>query len=178
MLLVAPFRDAYYRHARVLSGPLRLGTALPLLALVLCVVALAAFEPKLRGLSENTWLDVILSRDLPNSLRVSIAFAVGLALTALWRLIRPGRVRWLPWAGEGRTRYAALGALPPAVADGVVMGELGRAAIPFRRVGGVLLGLGDPAGSVSDRASAVWNLRDLATQEGLDAAVWRAGRGC
>jgi uncharacterized membrane protein YbhN (UPF0104 family) len=177
MLLVAPFRNAYYRHARLLSGPLSLGTALPLLALVLCVVALAAFEPKLRGLSENGWLDIVLSPDLPNSLRLSIAFVVGMALVALWRLIRPSRVRWLPWAGEGRARYAALGALPPAVADGIVMGELGRAGIPFRRVGGVLLGLGDPAGSVNDRASTVWNLHDLAAQEGLDAAVWRAGTG-
>ena len=38
-----------------------------------------------------------------------------------------------------------------------------------------LLGLGDPAGSVQDRVSAIWNLRDLAQQEGLDPAVWRAG---
>ena len=40
-----------------------------------------------------------------------------------------------------------------------------------------MLGLGDPAGSVNDRVSAIWNLRDLAQQEGLDPAVWRAGPG-
>ena len=28
-----------------------------------------------------------------------------------------------------------------------------------------------------DRVSAIWNLRDLAQQEGLDAAIWRAGPG-
>jgi phosphatidylglycerol lysyltransferase len=38
-----------------------------------------------------------------------------------------------------------------------------------------MLGLGDPAGSVTDRISAIWNLRDLALQEGLDPAVYRAG---
>lgn len=176
-VLVAPFRDAYYRHARLLSGPLDVGTAVPLLALALCVVALAAFEPGLRGLAENSWWDVVLSRDVPNSLRASIALAVVLALLAIWRLIRPGRVGWMPWAGEGRHRYAALGALPPVKADGIVMGELGRAGIPFRRVGRVMLGLGDPAGSVNDRVSAIWNLHDLAAQEGLGAAVWRAGSG-
>jgi len=176
-ILVAPFRDAYYRHARLLSGPLRAATALPLLGLLLCVIALAAFEPRMRGMAENNWLEVVLSRDAPGSLRISVALAVGLALVALWRLIRPGRVAWVPWAGEGRLRYAALGEIPPAAADGIVMGEAGRAGIPFRRLGGVLLGLGDPAGSESDRASAVWNLRDLAAQEGLDAAVWRAGPG-
>ena len=36
-------------------------------------------------------------------------------------------------------------------------------------------GLGDPAGEETDRVSAIWRLRDLAAQEGLDAAVWRAG---
>ena len=176
-LLLVPFRSAYYRHARLLSGPLRAGTAIPLMALVLCVLTLGAFEPRVRAMPENSWVEVVMSADAPNGLRVSIALALVLALVALWRLIRPGRVRWLPWAGDGRARYAALGSDPPAEADGIVMGEAGRAGIPFRRIGRVLLGLGDPAGSVGDRVSAVWNLRDLAQQEGRDPAVWRAGPG-
>ena len=176
-ILVAPFRSAYYRHARLLAGPLRASTAIPLMALVLCVLALAAFEPRVRQLSGNNWMEVVLSRDLPNGVRVTVALAVVFALVALWRLIRPGRVASVPWAGEGRRRYAALGEIPPADADGMVMGEAGRAGVPFRRVGNVMLGLGDPAGAMSDRVSAVWNLRDLAQQEGLNAAVWRAGPG-
>ena len=176
-LLLVPFRDAYYRHARLLSGPLRAGTLVPLLALILCVLMLAAFEPRVRNLADNSWLEVVLSPAVPNTLRVSVALALLLALVALWRLIRPGKVAWLPWSADGRLRYASLGAVPPASADGVVMGELGRAGIPFRRIGRVMLGLGDPAGSVGDRASAIWNLRDLAQQEGLDPAVWRAGPG-
>jgi lysylphosphatidylglycerol synthetase-like protein (DUF2156 family) len=139
------------------------------------VLTLARFEPHLRGMSGNGLFDVVLSPDIPNSTRVSIALLVLLALIALWRLIRPGRVSWVPWAADARLRYAALGAVPPAQADGLVMGEAGRAAIPFRRVGPVMLGLGDPAGAASDRVSAIWNLRDLAQQEGLDPAVYRAG---
>ena len=176
-LLVAPFRDAYYRHARLLTGPMQAGSAIPLFALVICVVALSAFEPRMRTIAENSWIEIVLSPDIPNSVRVAVALAVVLALVALWRLIGPGRVGWVVWAGEGRQRYAALGALPPAIADGIVMGEAGRAGMPFRRLGRVMLGLGDPAGSVSDRVSCIWNLRDLAQQEGLDPAVWRAGPG-
>ena len=37
--------------------------------------------------------------------------------------------------------------------------------------------LGDPVGFESDRISAIWRLRDVARQEGLDPAVWRAGAG-
>ena len=176
-VLIAPFRQAYYRDARLLAGPLRGSTALSLLALVSCILALGAFEPRMRTLSESSWWEIVLSPDLPNSLRLTVALAVLLALVALWRLIRPGRVQWVAWAGEGRLRYAALGAVPPVQADGIVMGETGRAGVPFRRVGRVLVGLGDPAGSVSDRVSAIWRLRDLAEQEGLDPAVYRAGPG-
>ncbi len=176
-MLVAPFRDAYYRHARLLAVPLGASTGVPLLGLIFCVLALAAFEPRMRRLVDNSVVDVLFSADVPNGIRLTVALLVGLALIALWRLIRPGRVGWTPWAGEGRARYAALGAIPPVMADGLVMGESGRAGIPFRRIGRVLLGLGDPAGAVSDRASAIWNLRDLAVQEGLDPAVWRAGAG-
>ena len=176
-LLVAPFREAYYRHARLLSGPLQAGTVLPLAALMLCVLTLAAFEPRVRSLDDNSWLELVLSPDVPNGLRATVGLAVALGLIALWRLIRPGRVAWMPWSGGGRLQYASLGAPPPAEADGVILGEMGRAGMPFRRCGRVLLGLGDPAGSAGDRVSAIWNLRDLAQQEGLDPAVWRAGPG-
>ena len=48
---------------------------------------------------------------------------------------------------------------------------------PFLRSGNVLLGLGDPVGLDSDKVSAIWRLRDLARQEGLDPAIWSAGPG-
>lgn len=176
-LFVAPFRRLFYRRARLLSGPLTASTVLPLFALVGCLIALVAFQPRVSELTGGSWLEVVLSPDVPGAVRLSVALAVLLALLALWRLVRPGKVDWLPWAGEGRQRYAALGGALPAQADGVVMGEAGEAGIAFRRVGPVLLGLGDPVGLGGDRASAIWRLRDLARQQGLDPAVWRAGRG-
>ena len=119
----------------------------------------------------------MISPDVSNGSRITLALVVALGAYALWQLIHPARVKWLAWQGEGRLRYAALGNDPPAMADGVVFGENERAAVPFRRVGGVLLGLGDPAGAESDRVSAIWNLRDLALQEHRDPAVYRGGAG-
>jgi uncharacterized membrane protein YbhN (UPF0104 family) len=175
-VLIAPFRSALYRHARLLSGPMDGAVAAPLLMLVGCILALAAFEQHVRWLADNSWWEVVISPEVPNSLRASVAFTVGLALLALWRLMRPRRVGYLIWGAPARQRYAALGADPPAEADGIVWGEAGRAGIPFRRTKHVLVGIGDPAGAESDRISAIWRLRDLARQEGLDAAIWRAGR--
>jgi len=174
-LLLAPLREAFYRHARLFAGPLQAGTAVPLFTLLGCLLALAAFDPGVRRLSDTTWWALVLSPDVPQRVRVSVGLVVTVMLVALWRLLRPGRVAVVPWVGGGRLRYAALGAVPPAQADGMVLGEAGRAGIAFRRYGRVLLGLGDPVGAPADRVSAIWRLRDLAQQEGLDPAVWRAG---
>ncbi len=174
-LLIAPFRSAFYRRAQVFSGRMETGVALPLLCFSGCVLALAAFEPHVRWLENDTWWGVILSPDVPNSLRASVAFTVVIGGVALARLLHPGKVHPQLWSADSRLRYAALGAMPPAEADGVVWGEADRAAIPYRHVGGVLLALGDPAGASTDCASAIWRLRDLAAQEGLDPAIWGAG---
>jgi len=175
-LLIWPFRSAFYRDARLFSGPLDLGTAVPLLTLVACLLALTAFEPHVRWMDSNSFWEVVLSPEVPNSLRVSVALVVALAVAALWRLVRPGRTAWEKWSPDTRLRYAELGELPPAQADGVIWSEDGRSAIAFRRIGRVMLALGDPVGVDSDHVSAIWHLRDLARQEHMDPAVWRAGR--
>ncbi len=172
MLLLAPLRGACYRHARLISGPLERSTALPLLALAVCVPALVAFRPALHA---NSWWEVVLSAQVPNGVRLAVALSVLLGLAAGWRLVRPGRVGWLPWDAAARRRYGALAPLPAVEADGLLLGEAGRAAIAFRRLGRVLLGLGDPVGPADDRVSAIWRFRDLAEQEGLDPAIWNAG---
>jgi len=174
-LLIAPFRTAFYRRARLFSGPMESAMALPVLCFSGCILALAAFEPHVRWLDNDSWWGVIISPDVSNSLRASVAFTVVIGGVALARMLRPGKVHPEGWSADSRLRYASLGAMPPACADGVVWGEADRAAIPYRHVGGVLLGLGDPAGAPSDCASAIWRLRDLALQEGLDPAIWGAG---
>ncbi len=175
-LMVAPYRRAFYRHARLLAGPLDGATALPLVTLGMCVLALAAFERHVRWLADNSFWEVILSPDVPNSLRASVALTVALGLVAMWRLLRPRRVGWAPWNAEQRVRYAALGASPPAQAEGVVWGVAERVAVRFRRLNRTLLALGDPVGGEGDQVSAIWRLRDLARQERKGPAVWRAGR--
>ena len=177
-MLLAPLRRCFYRHAHLLSGPLQPSTAFSLFALMICLVALAANRPRVQMLSNNSWWAIVISPHVPPSLRLTVAIAVALALIAIWRLLQPGKVRWLPWDAATRQRLALLsGTIPPAKADGVVLGEAEGAGIAFRRCGRVLLGLGDPMGAAGDRVSAIWRLRDLAQQEGLDPAFWRAGPG-
>jgi uncharacterized membrane protein YbhN (UPF0104 family) len=176
-VLLGPFRSCFYRHASLLSGPFEVPTAVSLMLLVICVLALALARHQTLLLSNNAWWAVVMSPELPNSVRFAVALAVVLASIAIWLLVRPGRVRALPWDASAARRLFMMGAIPPAFADGMVTGETDRAGLPFRRIGRVLLGLGDPAGAESDKISAVWRLRDLARQEGLDPAFWRVGPG-
>jgi uncharacterized membrane protein YbhN (UPF0104 family) len=174
-LLLAPFRACFYRHAHLMAGPLQPGSALTLAVLGLCLFSLAVTRPMTHLLQNNAFWAVIISPELPNTLRLTVAISMLLGLTAMWLLLRPGRVRYLPWDTSARQLLRGWGDRLHQPADGVVLGEAGRAAIPFRRIGGVVLGLGDPVGDETDRISAIWRLRDLAQQEGVDAAVWYAG---
>ena len=174
-LVLAPFRACFYRHARLLSGPLDRTSALSLLALAACGVALAGFRVRVHAIPRNAFWEVVLSPSVSWTLRASLALVVILALGAVWLLLRPGRVRWRPFDVEARLRLLMLGTTPPDRADGLVFGEAERAAVPFRRVGRLLLALGDPVGAEADKVSAIWRLRDLARQEGRDPAFWRAG---
>jgi len=186
-LLLAPFRSSYYRHARLLSEPLAPGTALPILLLVGCVLILGRLEPNLRLIDSNSWWWVVLTEGATNRTRAALGCAVLLMLVALWRLISPGRIATLPWRGEGRSRYVALLDPPgqlaadlPLPPQGVMLNETGRAAVAFTRLaaphGGLLVALGDPAGMVAgDQVSAIWRLRDLASQEGRSPVFWSVG---
>jgi uncharacterized membrane protein YbhN (UPF0104 family) len=175
MALIAPFHRAFYRHARLLSGPLQVSTAVPLLTLAVCVLAIAGFARQARFMHGFTWWEIVLSPDMPVSLRVTVALAVALGLFAIWSLIRPGRVPMQAWDEAARARLLALGGTAPVLADGLVWGENGTAALAFRRHGRILLGLGDPVGDPHDRASTVWQLRDLAVKESRSPAFWQAG---
>lgn len=175
-MLLAPFRACFYRHAHLMTGPLDPSSAMSLTVLVVCLISLAVTRPHTQALHNNAFWAVIMSREVPNTVRLAVGIAVLFGLIALWLLLRPGRVHYLPWDSTSQQRLLSFGSRTSLTdVDGVVMGESERAAIPFRRCGRVLLGLGDPAGDETDRISAIWRLRDLAQQEGVDAAVWGAG---
>ncbi len=181
-LLVAPFRSSYYRHARLLSEPLSPATVLPLLLLLACLVTLGRTGPAVSAMTDNGWLELVLGRGMTPRTRLSVGLSVLVGLLAIARLILPGRVAPLPWTGETEARYLALapsGAdLPPAAPgrpDGLMVGETGRAVLPFRRLGRLVVGLGDPAGTPSDQVSAIWRLRDLALQDACEPIFWRVG---
>ena len=174
-VLLAPFRSLFYRHASLLSGPFEAQTLGAAVVLAVCVLTLALTRGKTHTLDNNAWWAVVAARQLSNSIRLAVASSVVVAAIAIWLLVRPGRVHALPWDAAASRRLFMMGGRPPREADGMVTGETDRAGLPFRRIGRVLLGLGDPVGAEGDRVSAIWRLRDMALQEGLDPAFWNVG---
>ncbi|MDE2005060.1 MAG: lysylphosphatidylglycerol synthetase family protein [Rhodospirillales bacterium] len=174
-VVLTPFRVRFYRPARLLRGKIEPSTAAALLALIMGILALVGFRRGVSGFSGSSWWEIILSPLAEPGLRLSVLLTVFPGLLALWYLLRPGRVRAGPWDSVARARLREFATIPPGGADGVMWGESARAGLPFRRMGRILLGLGDPVGPKADRISAIWRLRDLAAQEGRDPAILGAG---
>jgi phosphatidylglycerol lysyltransferase len=175
-VLVAAMRSDFYRRTRFLAEPMSAETIAPLAAVVVCALTLALIAYDARAADESWW-EIVISEDAPNSLRFTVGLAGIFLLVAAVRLLRPARFRSTPWDEAARSRLLALGALAPAEADGAVFGEAERAGFAFVKRDGVWLALGDPAGEERDRISAVWRFRDLCERAGVDAAFWRVGPG-
>ena len=173
--VLAPYEPAFRRPTRLSRQALQPATVAPLLALVACVLSLAVFERHVRFVTANSWWRIVSSADVPASVRLAVGLSVLVGMLALWRLLLPGSAEAVAWTMEQRMRYATLGGKPPARADGIVFDEAGLAAMPFRRIGRVLLGFGDPAGDAEARPLVLWRLAELARREGRRIAIYRAG---
>ncbi|WP_035376704.1 lysylphosphatidylglycerol synthase domain-containing protein [Acetobacter nitrogenifigens] len=171
--LIAPFRKCYYRRARLLSEPLSFSTLLSLLLLIGCAFVVATSH------QIGNWWDMIVFVPEANDARWIVLLATLLGLVIIARLARPGKVAEQPWTDDAENWYRglshALDTIPGPAPDGLIKGEAGAAAIPFRRKGGFVVALGDPAGDDADCASVIWRLRDLALQDGLQPVFWRTG---
>ena len=75
-----------------------------------------------------------------------MAIAVLLGLTAIWLLLRPGRVRYLPWDSHARQLVRAWGGGLQQGADGVVLGEIRPSRHPVPPLRGRVAGFGRSGG--------------------------------
>jgi len=177
VLLLAPFRSCYYRHAKLLSEPLSPTMLMPvsLWILSLCGVAVFAVE---RHLGVSWWRE-LLHGAYAGKARWVVGGSAVLCLLAIVQMIRVGRAPVLPWTKDNAERYYdldhALAEFGPRPPNGVLFGEAGRAAIPFLRTTRFIIGLGDPAGQAKFCVTAIWRLRDLALQEGRHLVFIRIG---
>jgi phosphatidylglycerol lysyltransferase len=175
-VMLAGFRRAFYRRARLVREPLAAESAIPLAVVAACALLLASVSLGGR-VAEESWVEVVFSGNVPGNMRFAVGLAAVLLLIGVVRLLRPVRLKPEPWNAQSRARVKRLGAAAPEVADGAVFGEAGQAGFAFVKREGVWLGLGDPAGEESDRVSAIWRFRDMCDRAGVDAAFMRVGTG-
>ena len=173
--LLASLRSAFYRDARLTREPLSDQALVPLVAVAVCGITLALVAYSGGRFSEESWWEVVLTRDAPASLRFTVGLTGVLLLVGMVRLLRPARLGVAAWDEGARHRLRSLGALAPAQADGAVFGEKERAGFAFLKRDKVWLALGDPAGERQDAISAIWRFRDACERAGVDPAFWRVG---
>ncbi|HEY8612098.1 MAG TPA: phosphatidylglycerol lysyltransferase domain-containing protein [Roseomonas sp.] len=175
-VFLAIMRHAFYRDARLTGEPLTGTRVFALAAGVICGLTLAtvAYEGRFAAAA---WWEVVLLEGAPAPLRFAVGLAVALLLFAAFRLLRPARIRAEDYDESAQARLMALGARVPPYADGVVFAEGGRAGFAFRRLNGVWVAVGDPAGAPEARINAIWRFRDLCDAAGVAPAFAGVGQG-
>jgi phosphatidylglycerol lysyltransferase len=176
-VLLAVFQTAFYRHVRLTREPLSAENLFPLAALIACALLLAAVGQQ-DAIEGRSWYEVVLSGDLPASVRFGVGLSGLLLLVAAVMLLRPAPLRPVPFDATARQRFAAIGGVPPEGAEQALFLDADRAALAYRRLPGVLLALGDPAGrEMEARTTLLWRFRDLAERRGDDPAFLGVGEG-
>ena len=163
-LLLAPFRACFYRHASLLSGPLQPGSALSLVVLVICLLALAVYPPANASSAEQRLLG-----------GGPVAGAAEFAAPDRGDRGGAGLDRDLAAAAAGPGAFSAvgrraapaccgLGRPPGQDADGVVLGEADRPASRFAAAaaccwGWAIRSATKPTGSRRSGGCATWRSR-------------------
>ncbi|WP_431282886.1 lysylphosphatidylglycerol synthase domain-containing protein [Humitalea sp. 24SJ18S-53] len=166
--LLAATRRGFYRDAGVLAEPVSPGSAAALAAGAACAVTLAlvAYGGPVR---EESWWQVVMAEDAPDSLRFTVGLCAVMLLYAALRLLRPARITPVPWDDEARARFAALGGKPPTGADAALFLDNGRGALAFVKRHDVWIAIGDPVG---DATAVIWRFRDLCERNAVDPAFF------
>ena len=187
VMLVAPLRRCFYRHASLLSGPLEASSAISLFALVICLLALAGTRPRVHLMTNNAWWvggDVARGAAFAAPDRgagggagadrdLALAAARQGALAAMGRRVAAaaGAAGRHHPAGEGRRRRAG-------------RGRTGRHSVPSLRPGAAWTGRSDGRGGgprLGDLATARSGAAGgtgpgvLACRPGTAEGVWRPG---
>ena len=111
--LLASLRSAFYRDARLTREPLSDQALVPLVAVAVCGITLALVAYSGGRFSEESWWEVVLTRDAPASLRFTVGLTGVLLLVGMVRLLRPVRLGVAAWDDGARHRLRSLGALAP-----------------------------------------------------------------
>jgi len=173
-LFLAAMGRAFYRDARLTGEPMTASRVFSLAAGVICGLTLAtvAYHERVSG----AWWEVVVLAGAPAPLRFAVGASVLLLLYAVFRLLRPARLRAEDYDEGTQARLAALGARLPAHADGAVFAEGERAGFAFRRLPGIWVAEGDPAGAAEARMNAIWRFRDLCDAAGVAPAFAGVGQ--
>ena len=172
--LLLTMRPAFYRRSRLWVEPLSPEALVPLGAVAVCGITLALVGYRIE-VQDSSWWEVVFTADAPNALRFTVGLTAVLLLVGLARLLRPARIRALPYDDAGRAMLAGWAAAVPPAADGVLLGAAGRAGMAFSRRPPLWLAHGDPAGEPADLVSAIWRFRDACERAGVRPAFWDVG---
>jgi phosphatidylglycerol lysyltransferase len=181
LVTLIPARRNFYRRSALTSEVLSVSWMLMIFTVLAMSGWLGFFAYKNVAYSNDLWWQFALRGDAPRFFRSMVGVAVGVALVALHRLLRPvswkaatpdapalERVKTIVQASPDTLSYLAL------LGDkSLLFSDDGTAFIMYGVEGGTFVAMGDPVGSPRSRKDLAWEFRALADRHGASTVFYQ-----
>lgn len=181
LVTLIPARRHFYRRAPLTSEILSRRWLLMTGTVLVTAGWLGFFAYKNVAYSNDLWWRFALRGDLPRFLRAMVGVAVGLALVALHRLLRPVAVKTVaPDAATVERVEAIVKSSPDTLSYLALLGDKsllfsadGNAFVMYGVEGRSFVAMGDPIGSPRHRKELAWEFRTLADRHGASTVFYQ-----
>ena len=181
LVTLIPARRNFYRRSALTSEVLSVSWILMIVTVLAMSGWLGFFAYKNVAYSNDLWWHFALRGDAPRFFRSMVGVAVGVALVALHRLLRP--VAWkaaTPDAPALERVNTIVRASPDTLSYLALLGDKsllfsddGTAFIMYGVEGGTFVAMGDPVGSPRSRKDLAWEFRALADRHGASTVFYQ-----
>ncbi len=183
LIMFAPTRKAFYRHASLLNVRFHPKWMVAILFAIASTVSLTLFSFKHVEYSDQLWWEFAFSTDAPRSLRALVAVGVVLLAYAVASLLAPARHRpQAPSAEELEDVRRIVEKSSVAESQIALLGdknflfnEKKNAFVMYRISGKSWVVMGDPVGPREEWPDLVWAFRELADRYGGFPVFYQVG---
>lgn len=186
LLVLAPFREAFPRHARLVRMEISVGWMVSAMAAVAGAGLLGYWSFQNLGYGDTAWWRLMADADAERAIRSSAGAAIALLAFGVWRLIVTPATP--PIVGEADPNFSQVRAIL-AEADTAepqsnlaLLGDKrflfsasGKSFLMFGVRGRSWIAMGAPVGRADEQLDLLWRFRELADAHAARAGVYGVG---
>ncbi len=186
VLVLAPFREAFPRHSRLVRMEISVGWMVSALAALGGVALLGVWSFQNVGYGDTAWWRLMADADAERAIRSSAGAAIALLVIGIWRLIVTPATP--PIAGEADPNFSQVRAILAAADTAEPQSNLallgdkrflfsasGKSFLMFGVRGRSWIAMGAPVGRADEQLELLWRFRELADAHAARPGVYGVG---